>query len=132
MLGLRYVASRVPVEQLDRTLTPGVMPLVARTPDAFIHENPRALPRVLTPQRAETASFEELLRTGAWPRGFDPRRTVLLETLPEPAPCPTATTAEPSARIVSYANNRVEIAVTSPAAASWCSTTPGSAGGPPR
>ncbi len=117
MLGLRYVASRVPVEQLDRTLAPGLMPLFARTPDAYIHENPRALPRVLTPQRAETASFEELLRTGAWPRGFDPRRTVLLETLPEPAPCPpapTATPAEPSARIVAYANNRVEIAVTSP------------------
>jgi hypothetical protein len=116
MLGLRLIASRVPIDQVDRTLAPGTLPQIARTPDAFIFENSRALPRVMVAPRASAADFAAILSTGIWPRDFDPRQTVLLPTLPAPTPCNAAPepTPAPSARIVSYANTRVEIAVTSP------------------
>jgi hypothetical protein len=116
MLGLRFIASRGPIEEVDRTLGPGALPLVARTADAFIYENPRAMPRVMIVPVARVADFGAILASGVWPRDFDPRQSVLLQALPDLAPCAAlpAPGPAPSARIVSYANTRVEIAVTSP------------------
>ena len=46
LLGLRFIAAGIPIEQIDPRLEPGDLKLVARTRDAYIYENPDALPRV--------------------------------------------------------------------------------------
>lgn len=47
MLGLRWIAAGAPVESFDTALPAGALRLVQRTPDGYIYENPRALPRVI-------------------------------------------------------------------------------------
>jgi hypothetical protein len=84
MLGLRYIASGVPIEQIDKKLKPGDLIPVARTKDAYIYENPRALPRLMFADSWKEADFGSLVETGQWPQ-FDPTRTVLLETPPPDA-----------------------------------------------
>ncbi len=111
MLGLRFIASGVPIEQIDRALAPSDLPLIARTPDAYIYENPRALPRVLLVTRSEKADFETILASGRWPDRFDPRRSVLLD---RDMPQPPATTASGSARIRDYGTTEVVIDVEAP------------------
>jgi hypothetical protein len=109
LLGLRLIASGVPIEQIDKTLKPGDMRLVARTADGFVYENPNALPRVMFAANAIAADFDSMLTTGAWPT-FDPTRTVLLENiLPAPERGPG------TARILSYRNTEVVIEADSPA-----------------
>jgi hypothetical protein len=82
LLGLRFIATPIPVERIDKWLRPGDLILVAQTSDAFIYENPLALPRVMYVADWKTADFNALIKTGAWPK-FDPTRTVLLEQAPE-------------------------------------------------
>lgn len=110
MLGVRFIASGVPIEQIDKRLKPGELSFVARTPDAYVYENPRALPRVLLATRALPADFAALLESGRWP-AFDPREAVLLEGA-------AAETAKPrrrgTARIEAYENTSVRIAVDAP------------------
>jgi hypothetical protein len=79
LLGLRFIAAGVPVEQIDKRLQPGDLPLVARTNQGYIYENSRALPRVLFAGSAQKANFDALLASGDWP-DFNPETTVLLET----------------------------------------------------
>ena len=86
MLGLRFIATGVPVEQIDKALKPGDLVQIARTADAFVYENPRALPRVLLVTNAQQADFDAILKSGQWPAGFDPRRTVLLDRTPPRLP----------------------------------------------
>jgi hypothetical protein len=81
LLGLRFIAIGVPIEQIDLRLRPGELKLVARTSDAYIYENARALPRVLFVRDWKQADFDALTDSGGWPR-FDPTRTVLLEAAP--------------------------------------------------
>ena len=88
MLGLRFIATGVPVEQIDKRLKPGDLNPIARTRDAYLYENPRALPRVMLVGVARRADFDAILTTGTWPDGFDPRRTVLLDRSPPLAPLP--------------------------------------------
>jgi hypothetical protein len=117
LLGLRYIASPVPLDELykvaERKRLPPVVvdaqdfPLVARTPDAYIYENPRALPRVLFAGNALQADFNDLIRTGAWP-DFDPRRTVLLDRPIAPEEAASKDDVR-SVRIVSYRNTEVII-----------------------
>lgn len=83
LLGLRFIATPVPIQTLDRHFREGDLHFVARTPDAYIYENPRALPRVLFAETAVSADFERILRDGRWPE-FDPRRTVLLDRAESP------------------------------------------------
>jgi hypothetical protein len=109
LLGLRYIATGVPIEQMDKRLAPGALPLVARTADAYIYENPGALPRVLLATEERTADFAALLRNGMWPE-FDPVRTVLLE---QPRG-PKVDRRPGSARILSYQNTEVVIDAESP------------------
>jgi len=102
LLGLRFIVTGVPVEQMDRRLKPGDLKLVGRTDDGFIYENPRAFDRVLFATQARAADFSQMLRDGKWPE-TDLRTTVLLEEAP---------TAQPprrpgQARIVSYRNTEV-------------------------
>lgn len=81
MLGLRYIVSGVPVEKIDKTIKPGDLTLIARTADGYVYENRRAMPRVMFVGEWQLADFDELTKTGAWPR-FDPYKTVLLDTAP--------------------------------------------------
>lgn len=104
LLGLRYIASGVPIEEIDKLLTPGALPLVKKTADAWIYENNRALPRVLFATGTRHVPFEIMLEDGSWP-DVDFRTTVLLDGMaPASAPRGTGTAA-----IASYANTRIEI-----------------------
>jgi len=86
MLGLRFVATPVPVSIVDPRLKNEDLQFVARTADAFIYENPRALPRVLFAEHAVSVDFDRILASGIWPE-FNPRQTVLLDRK-EKAPYP--------------------------------------------
>jgi hypothetical protein len=121
LLGLRFVAAGKPLETIDTRLRPGDYRLVARTEHAaletgktdsvWIYENPRALPRVLLVSRADGIDAEALLRTGEWPKDFDPTRMVLLEGDTKVV-YSTMGAAEPkpsSARIVAYRNTEVVV-----------------------
>lgn len=109
MLGLRYIATGVPIEQIDKTLKPGDWAPIAKTPDGFIYENTNALPRIMLATEARRADFDQLLRDGRWP-DFDPRKTVLLENAEPSDPARRAG----SARILSYRNTAIDIAVDAP------------------
>ncbi len=110
MLGLRFIAAGVPLTDFDKRLKPGDLIEVARTKDAYVYENPRALPRVLLTTKAQAANFDALMKTGQWP-AFNPRETVLLEA----ADAEAARARRPgSARILSYENTQVRVAVDAP------------------
>lgn len=109
MLGLRFIATGVPVEKIDPKLAPGDLVLRARTADAYIYENPRALPRLLFATEERTADFASLINKGDWPT-FDPRRTVLVET----ARATTLVRRSGTARILSYRNTEIVIDAESP------------------
>jgi hypothetical protein len=114
MLGLRYIASPVPIEQVDKKLKPGDLVQIARTADAYVYENPRAFPRVMFVSGWKLADFEALIETGAWPE-FDPTKTLLLETEPAvPAgnSAPLSNQPAGAATIAHYENTVVEIDVT--------------------
>ena len=109
LLGLRYIATGGPIEQIDKSLRTNPLPVAARTPDATIYENPGALPRVLFATRAISANFDEILRTGAWPT-TDFKTTVVLEDAP-----PALATKRPGKiAIADYRNTRVTLSVDSP------------------
>ena len=112
LLGVRFIATGVPVEQIDSSLKPGDLDFIARTKDAYVYENPRALPRVMLLTDWRAADFEELLQDG-WP-DVDPRRTVLLKKAPRGF-APGAAAAEGgSARLLRYANTEVMVEVEAP------------------
>jgi hypothetical protein len=113
LFGVRFVATGVPAEQIDKALKPGDLVPLARTTDAYIYENPHALPRVMLIADWRLADFEDMLRTGVWPDA-DPRTTVLLERAPRPSFPPAAVTGG-AARIVSYANTEIVIETDTPA-----------------
>ena len=112
LIGLRWIASSVPIEQVDKLYRPGDLRFVARTEDAYVYENTSALPRALFVRGWKLADFEAMTETGIWP-DFNPRQEVLLEAAPEDQR--TATFSGPaSVAIREYANTRVEIEVNSP------------------
>jgi uncharacterized membrane protein YfhO len=118
LLGLRYIATDRPIEKIDKDLKPGDFSLVANTRNAYIYENPRALPRVMFAFDWLPANFERMAKDGHWPY-FDPRRTVLLRgkqllmsTLqPRPVSLPEAATA-----LQVYGNTEVQVSVDTPRA----------------
>jgi hypothetical protein len=113
LLGVRFIATGVPVEEIDSSLKPGDLNFIARTKDAYVYENPRALPRVMLLTDWRLADFDELLRSG-WP-AVDPRRTVLLTKPPGGAPLSAEAGTPGSARLLRYANTEVVVAVEAPA-----------------
>jgi hypothetical protein len=108
LLGLRFIVTAVPIEQMDRTLKPGDLELVARTGDGFVYENPDAMDRVLFATEARGADFARMLADGVWPEA-DLRSTVLLEGA---APAP-GVRRPGRVRIVSYRNDEVALDVDS-------------------
>jgi hypothetical protein len=113
LLGVRFIATGVPVEDIDSSLKPGDLNFIARTTDAYVYENPRALPRVMLLTDWRLADFDELLRDG-WP-GVDPRRTVLLKKAPIGFSLGAAVGGGGSARLLRYANTEVVVDVEAPA-----------------
>jgi hypothetical protein len=112
MFGVRLIALGVPVEQVDPKLRPGDLDFIARTKDAYVYENPRALPRVMVVPRYRVADFDAIVRDG-WP-DVDPRSAVLLAHAPEGMPPAPGVGAGGTARIVRYANTEVVIDADAP------------------
>ncbi len=113
LLGLRYIASSIPIQQIDKRIQPGDLGLIARTADAYIYENPNALPRALFVGGWRDADFEALRKTGEWP-DFDPKREVLLEQEPDlarPTEGDLQRAATSTVRIRKYQNTLIEIEV---------------------
>jgi hypothetical protein len=109
LLGLRFIATGVPIEQIDARLEPGELPLLARTSDGYIYENVDAFPRVLFATEARGADFTRMLADGVWPQG-DLRTTVLLER----PPTGTSPRRPGRVRIASYGNTEVTLEADSP------------------
>ncbi|KAB2919551.1 MAG: YfhO family protein [Hyphomicrobiaceae bacterium] len=109
LLGLRFIATGVPIETIDPRLKPGDLPLVARTSDGYIYENPTATDRVLFATAAGEADFARLLADGVWPK-VDLRSTVLLERVPKDA----GARGPGQVRILSYRNTEVIVESDSP------------------
>ncbi len=114
LLGLRFIATGAPIETMDRALRPGDLPLVARTADGFVYENPDAFDRVLFATEARSADFTELLADGRWP-AVDLRTTVLLAHAP---PAPATPRPPGQVRILTYRNTEVVLEADS-AAGGW-------------
>ena len=112
LFGVRLIATGVPIGEIDKSLRPGDLDLIARTRDAYVYENPRALPRVMVVGDWQVADFQRLYAAG-WPAAVDPRKTVLLSRAP-PGLAAGAVRAAGTARLVHYANTEVEIAVDAP------------------
>jgi hypothetical protein len=108
LLGVGLIVTGVPVEKIDPSLKPGDLPLLARTKDAYVYENPRALPRVMLVTDWQVADFASLIR-GGWPSGVDPRRSVLLERAPNVPRLGGSGTAT----LVRYTNTDIEVTVES-------------------
>src|SRR6202011_1292918 len=108
-----FIVTGVPVEGIDISLHEGDLTLIARTADAYVYENPRALPRVMVVPDYQIADCDDMIRDG-WP-DIDPRRTVLLEQ-PPPAPPRSADSlaVDGSARILRYANTEIDVEVDAP------------------
>ena len=112
LLGERIIATGVPVEQIDKKFHPGDLNFVARTKDAYVYENPRALPRVMMVGGWTLAKFDDLIANG-WPADVDPTKTVLLEAAPHAAPLGVFESAG-TARLVHYANTEIVVETDSP------------------
>ena len=112
LLGLRFIATGVPVEEIDSSLKPGDLEFIARTGDAYVYENPRALPRVMLLTDWRLADFEELLRSG-WP-DVDPRATVLLKKPPIGFSRSAAVGMGGAVRLLRYRNTEVVVEVEAP------------------
>ena len=111
LLGLRFIATGAPIDTIDPKLKPGDLPLVARTSDGYIYENPNTFDRVLFATAAQSADFDRLLARTANGRTSTSRSTVLLED----APPARATPARPGqVRIASYRNTEVVLEADSP------------------
>jgi hypothetical protein len=109
LLGLRFIVTGVPVEEMDRRLKPGDLKLIARTGDGYVYENERAMDRVLFATDAAGIDFAHMLRTGQWPKA-DLTSLVLLDVGPGTHP-----PRRPGrARIASYRNTEVVIEADSP------------------
>ena len=117
LLGLRYIATGVPIEEIDKNIKPGDVNLIARTKDAYVYEYPNALPRVLLPVCALRADFAKMIAEGEWPE-IDFREAVLLEESPI---CHRQAAGQPAAaaRIVSYENTKVVIEAKAPQGGGW-------------
>src|SRR5262245_58416880 len=109
LLGLRFIASGMPIEEIDHGLRSGDLTLSSRTSDGYIYENPRAADRVRFATQAEAADFARLLRDGQWP-AVDLSSTVLLEG----AVAAQGQRRRGQVSIVSYQNTEVKLEVDSP------------------
>jgi len=112
LLGVRLIVTGVPVGDIDRSLRPGDLDLVARTKDAYVYESTRALPRVMVVGDWQAADFKRLYVAG-WPAAVDPRKTLLLARAPKGIAA-GARRRPGSARILRYENGEVDVAAYAP------------------
>ncbi|WP_439496685.1 hypothetical protein [Bosea sp. (in: a-proteobacteria)] len=110
LLGLRYIATRVPIGQVDHALKPDDLKLVAFTKDGYIYENPRALPRVQFVGGWQLADFDGMKTAGQWP-DTDPQQVVLLDTVPPDAVPEGPVVTQAEVKLTRYGNTNVEISV---------------------
>ncbi|MBN8956452.1 MAG: hypothetical protein J0H17_07695 [Rhizobiales bacterium] len=113
LFGLRFIAVGVPIEQIDPSLRPGDVTLIAHTKEAYVYENPRALPRVMFLTDWRVVDFDRLLVDG-WPADVDPRRTVLLKKAPTISHTLESGVATGEAWLTRYANSEVDVSVDAP------------------
>ncbi len=78
MLGVRLIVSSAPMSELDPKADLADFPLLELTRDAYIYENPRALPRVMLVPKVVAADQDAILKSGEWPVHFDPQAQVVL------------------------------------------------------
>ena len=113
LFGVHFILTGVPVERIDPKLRPGDLDMIARTRDAYVYENPRALPRVMLVHDYRVVDFESMIRSG-WPAAVDPRRTLLLDHAPvHPSGRAAGDAGDGTAGIVTYANTEVTVDVES-------------------
>ena len=112
LLGLTYIATSVALQTLDPQAKPEDFPLVAKTADGFVYENPRALPRAIFAASAAPADFDTILNTGNWPDS-DLSGTVLLSPDDERESGLIATRGHGTVAIKLYSNTRIDIGVES-------------------
>lgn len=114
MLGVRYIASGMPLEAFDKRVRPDDFELLRRTSNAYIYFNPRAKPRVHLSTRVEVADFGRILETGRWPDGFEDS-VVLVAALDHGRLNDTRSGGVKSGtvKIVEYGHGRIEFAVNS-------------------
>ncbi len=118
LLGLRYVATGVPIEEIDERYRPRDLEEVTQIGKVHIYENKSALPRALVATCALHVDFARMIETGEWPEA-DFRETVLLE---EPPICHSRRGLPPDAaraRILSYENTQATIETKAPAGGGW-------------
>lgn len=118
MLGLRFIATGAPVEQIDEHYKPGDLVELTQIGKVHIYENKTALPRAQVATCAMHVDFRQMLESGEWPEA-DYRETVLLE---EPPLCHSRKDMSPDAaraRIVSYGNADVTIETHAPPGGGW-------------
>lgn len=114
LLGLRWIATPVPIETVDRRLRPDALRLAAQFGDVRIYENPDTFPRAMLVPTWRRADFNRLLADGNW-GGTDLSRTVLLaDTPPDPVPAGITNAAPGTVSIRRYRNTKVTIDVDAP------------------
>jgi membrane protein YfhO len=95
----------------ERAVTGVDLPLVYRRPDARIYGNPNALPRALVVEAQQVVSGDRAELDAVLRPGFDGRRAVVTAApLPGLSSSVATGPASGSARIVSYARQRVMVA----------------------
>lgn len=109
LLGLRFIATKTPLEVLSPATPKGYLRLVRKMPEGSIYENPHTLPRVMFATRARVADFKTIVRTGTWP-DVDLATTVLLEEFGKDSKIRRPGTA----RIVTYQNTEVVVDTVGP------------------
>jgi hypothetical protein len=118
MLGLRYLVTGVPVEEIDRNYQPGDFNAIGRIGRTYVYENRGAFARAQVVTCAMQVDFARMIETGEWPEA-DYRETVLLE---EPPLCHTHRGLPPDAaraRILAYGNDSIDIATSAPPGGGW-------------
>jgi hypothetical protein len=110
LMGLRFIALPVPIERLDQRMLSNPLPLVARTADSFIYENPDALPRVLITPQAQIIDQDRLVQFGEWP-GTDLTSVAYIEQTAQALP---GVGAGGTARIRTYHNTDIRIETDTP------------------
>jgi hypothetical protein len=118
MLGLRYVATGVPIEEIDKHYKPGDLTELTQIGKVHIYENKSAFPRAMVATCALHVDFADMLRSGEWPEA-DYRETVLLE---EPPICHSRKGLPPDAaraRILSYGNSEITVDAHAPPGGGW-------------
>ena len=111
LLGLRFIATGAPIETMDPRLKPGDFPLLARTTDGFIYENPRRL----SARAVRDASRGRRLRAHAGDGRVAAERPARDRAARRRGSAVAAIPRKPGrARIVSYRNSEVVVETDSP------------------